>query len=141
MKKTFTVHGLQHKEISPGKGSITWLLSDEKGVPRKIAGVTTIDKAGVIETITSVYKREIPLVKRLHAVEKGDTFTLDFSDFNEKEGYAPRDVYDDMRSVEKASGLAAGAHKYLLMVGAVAVLWFTYTAFNDISMMGLNVIQ
>ena len=141
MKKTFTVHGLQHKEVSPGKGSITWLLSDEKGEPRKIIGITDIDKEGVIDTITPVYKRETPLVKRLYAAEKGDVFDIDFTEFNRKEGYKAREVYDDMRTVEKASGLAAGTQKYLLLSGAVALLWFTYTVLNDISLMGLNFTQ
>lgn len=141
MKKTFTVHGLQHKEVSPGKGAITWLISDEKGVPRKITGVTDIDNEGVIETIAPVYKRETPLVNRLYAAEKGDVFDIDFTEFNRKEGYKAREVYDDMRTVEKASGLASGAGKYLLMLGAVALLWFTYTVSNDISIMGLNFTQ
>lgn len=141
MKKTFTVHNLQHKKISPGKGSISWLLSDEKGVPRKITGVTHIDKDGVIEKITPVYKRETPLVARLYAAEKGDVFDIDFAEFNRNEGYKAREVYDDMRTVEKASGLAAGAQKYLLVLGAVALLWFTYTVLHDVSLMELNFIQ
>lgn len=141
MKKTFTVHNLQHNEVSPGRGSITWLLSDENGKPRKINGITHLDKEGVIETITPVYKRETPLVNRLYAAEKGDVFDIDFTVFNRKQGYKAREVYDDMLSVEKASGLAAGTQKYLLLLGAVALLWFTYTVLNDISLMGLNFTQ
>nr|CAA6830272.1 MAG: Unknown protein [uncultured Thiotrichaceae bacterium] len=112
--------------------------SDEKGVPGKITGVTTIDSAGVIETITAVYKREIPLVSRLYTAEKSDTFTIDFSECNEKEGYAARDVYDDMRSVEKAPGLAVGAYTCLLVSGIGFVLWLAYPFAGDVSLMGLN---
>lgn len=141
MKKIFTLHALQHKAVSPGKGSITWLLSDEKGVPRKITGITTIDPEGVIATITPVYKREAPLVDRLYSAEKGEIFEIDFTGFNDQQGYAPRDAYDDMRAVEKAGGLAANTRKYLLLLGAVALLWFTYTALNDVSLMELNFTQ
>lgn len=141
MKKTFTVHSLQHKEVSPGKGAISWLLSDEKGRPRKITGVTHLDKEGAIETITPVYKRETPLVNRLYLAEKGDVFDIDFTEFNRREGYKAREVYDNMRTVEKASGLAAGVKKYLLILGAVALLWFTYTVLHDVSLMELNFIQ
>lgn len=141
MKKTFTVHSLHHKEISPGRGSVSWLLSDEEGKPRKINGITRLDKEGVIEAITPVHKRETPLVNRLYIVEKGDVFDIDFTEFNRKQGYKAREVYDDMRTIEKASGLASGVQKYLLLLGAVALLWFTYTVFNDISLMGLNFTQ
>ncbi len=141
MKKTFTVHCFHHKEVSPGRGAMTWLTSDEKGLPRKITGITHIDEEGVIEAIVPVYRRETPLVKRLYAAEKGDVFEIDFSEFNRQEGYQAREVYDDMRTVEKVSGLAAGAWKYLLLLGAVALLWLAYTAFNDISIMELNFTQ
>ncbi len=141
MKKTFTVHSFYHKEVSPGKGSITWLLSDEQGMPRKVNGVTDIDEEGVIEAIHSVYKRETPLVERLYAAEKGDRFTIDFTEFNQREGYKSRQVHRDMQTREQVAGLATNTRKYLLVVGAVALLWFTYTALTDVSMMELNFLQ
>ncbi|PIE01560.1 MAG: hypothetical protein CSA79_00470 [Thiothrix nivea] len=141
MKKTFTVHSFYHKEVSPGKGSVTWLLSDEQGVPRKVSGVTDIDEEGVIAAIHPVYQRETPLVERLYAAEKGDRFTIDFTAFNQREGYKPRQVYHDMQTREQVAGLAANIRKYLLVVGAVALLWFTYTALTDVAIMELNFLQ
>lgn len=141
MKKTFTVHNFYHKEVSPGKGSMTWLVSDEKGVPRKVNGITNIDRDGVIDAIHPVHKRESPLVERLYASEKGEIFNIDFTEFNQREGYKPRQVQQDMRNKEQVAGLAGNTRKYLLYAGAVALLWFTYTALNDVSMMELNFLQ
>lgn len=141
MKKTFTVHSFFHKQVSPGKGSITWLVSDEKEVPRKVSGVTDIDSDGVIEAIHPVYKRETPLVERLYAAEKGDQFTIDFSEFNRREGYKPRQVQRDMQTKQQVADLASNTRKYLLFAGAVALLWFTYTAVTDVSIMELNFLQ
>lgn len=54
---------------------------------------------------------------------------------------SPGDVYNDMRTIEKVSVLAATVRKYLLLLGAVALVWFTYTALNDVSLMELNFTQ
>lgn len=120
---------------------MTWLLSDEKGVPRKVNGITNIDQDGVIDAIHPVHKRESPLVERLYAAEKGDVFTIDFTEFNRREGYKPREIQRNMQTVEQAAGLAGTTRKYLMLAGAVALLWFTYTALNDVSMMELNFLQ
>ncbi|MGB0845950.1 MAG: hypothetical protein ACPGSM_04455 [Thiolinea sp.] len=141
MKKTFTVHAVHHKEVSPGKGSIIWLLSDEKGLPRKITAITDIDDKGVIDNMQAVYKREIPLVERLHSSEKGESFTIDFSIYNQQQNYAPREAYNNMRTQEKAAGFGAIATKAALAVGALAAVWFTYAAVSDVSQMSLKLMQ
>ncbi|MEZ5536029.1 MAG: hypothetical protein R3F02_10435 [Thiolinea sp.] len=141
MKKTFTVHSFFHKEVSPGKGSIIWLVTDEKDIPRKVNAITDINQNGEIDEIYAVHKRETPLVERLRSTEKGDTFSIDFTEFNKREGYQARDVYHDMRTKERAAGLADSTRRYLWALGAVALLWFTYTALNNVSMMELNFLQ
>lgn len=132
MTKRFTVHAVYHKEISPGKGSIVWLLSDERGTPRKINGITAVDGNGVIDSIQAVYKRETPLIARLHNAQKGDSFAIDFSDYNQQCDYTPREAYNNLRGQEKASTLAANVTKVLVLLGAVVLLWFAYTAVSDL---------
>jgi len=141
MTKTFNVHAVHHTEVSPGKGSIIWLLSDEKGKPRKINAITDIDADGFIEGFHAVYKREIPLVEQLQRVEKGDNFTIDFSAYNQQKNYLPREVLDNMREQEKAAGLSANFIKFLLFAGSLSAAWFAYAAVSDVSQMSLNFMQ
>lgn len=90
MKKKFTIHEVSRKEISPGKGSMIWLLSDEKGIPRKVNAIADLDKDGVVNAIHAVYSRETPLVEALIYHFAGDELEIDFSAFNAKNRYEPR---------------------------------------------------
>ncbi|MEZ5478013.1 MAG: hypothetical protein R3E95_11195 [Thiolinea sp.] len=138
MNKTYTVHASHHKEISPGKGSIVWLISDERGMPRKVAAITSLDEQGVIETVQAVYRREIPLVERLQHTDKGSQFSIDFSRFNQDQNYLPREAYRNLRNQEKTAGLSAQVIRVLLALGTVALLWFAYTVFMDVMQMNAN---
>lgn len=131
MIKTFTIHSSYQQEISPGKGSIIWLLSDEQKRPRKIAAITDVDKQNNIVAMQAVYKREIPLVERLQERVKGDTFTIDFSAYNEQENYTPREVYDNMRVQEKTAQLGSNFTKVAILLGVLGVIWFAYHALGD----------
>ena len=132
---------MHHTEVSPGKGSIIWLLSDENGKPRKINAITDIDENGFIDRFHAVYKREIPLVEQLQHIEKGDNFTIDFSLYNEQLNYKPREVYNNMRKQEEVAGLSAGFVKFLLFAGGLAAAWFAYAATSDVAQMSLKLIQ
>ena len=138
MAKTFTVQEIQHKEVSPGKGSIVWLLSDEQGLPRKVNAITDIAANGVVDKMRPVYKRETPLVERLHYLNEGQTFTLDFSGYNQQENYAPREIYTNMRSIEKVGSLATGFTRVVMLGGLLLVCWLAYGLFTDVMQMQLN---
>ncbi len=145
MRKSFTVRDVHHKEISPGKGSIIWLLEDEKGLPRKVNAITDVAPDGVIQKMRSVYRREAFLVERLQQVVEGQTFIIDFTAYNTRENYAPRDayadprnVYADMRTRESVGKLASTFTKAAMIAGIFVVLWFFYSAVTDVSQMRLN---
>ena len=132
MIKTFTIHSTYQQEISPGKGSIIWLLSDEKKRPRKIAAITDVDKQNNIVSMQAVYKREIPLVERLQQLVKGDTFTIDFTAYNAQENYNPREMYDNMRLQEKTARLGSNFTKAAILLGVLAAIWFAFHALGDV---------
>lgn len=84
MKKTYTIQSLVCTEISPGKGSMVWQLRDagDQRV-RRVNGISTLDKQGLIESVRSIYAREAPLVEELLLYHEGDTFSIDFTGFNQ----------------------------------------------------------
>lgn len=134
MIKTFTVHAVNRKVISPGKGSVTWQLSDEKGLPRKISGIADMDAKGIIHEVQAVYSREKPLVAALmHRVE-GETFTIDFSEFNRQQAYVPRQAF---RSAPPQSSFGSffSLRRAMVILMLVCVLSFLYAAMNDVMTM------
>lgn len=82
MIKTFTLNAIEHKEVSKGKGLITYHVVDENKVPRKVAGVTTLDRKKNIKHIRAVYERETPLVNALSGLPTGKKVRVDFREFN-----------------------------------------------------------
>ena len=82
MYKSYTVKAFKFKEISCGKGTISYRLVDELGDERI---VTARAKCGLIKKIKSVeaiYHRETPLVEALANASINDVISIDFSDFN-----------------------------------------------------------
>lgn len=98
MVKTFTLYAISHQQQTPDNGLITWHVVDEKKKKRKIEGVTTLSSQGFIKSVTSLYRREMPLVEILAQRGEGDTFNVDFALFNETFGYAPREIYPESQS-------------------------------------------
>lgn len=82
MIKTFLVHAVKTTQVSPGKGLITWLVTDENRIPRKVLGVTETDEQGFVKAVKPVYSRETPLVDALKTLVRGDMVTVDFRPFN-----------------------------------------------------------
>jgi hypothetical protein len=136
MKKTFTIHSVTRSTISPEKGSISWIVSDESGRERKVSGVTTLDRDGRINSARSVYKREEPLVAELLLRNKGETFTIDFTAFNEANAFMTREAYANMYRHERLASLGQQVWRVLAVLGVVAVLWLGWTLFVSMNELG-----
>lgn len=130
MSKTFTVRAVTHKEISPGKGSIVWQLTDESGNPRNVSAITTLDTKGHIDTIQAIYKREKPLVETLRDREEGDVFTPDFSKFNREHGYVSREIYNNMNVMQSAATVGKRVNRAFVVGSMLALLWLVYYAWQ-----------
>lgn len=134
MKKTYTIQSVTHTVISPEKGSIIWQLVDTADDrQRKINGITTLDKDGVIEVARSIYAREAPLVEELLLHHEGETFTIDFTEFNKAQGYINREIYANMKKCERLTCLAQRVGQVLAVAAAVAVLWLGWTLFVSVN--------
>ncbi|HRJ52025.1 MAG TPA: hypothetical protein PLE99_04585 [Candidatus Thiothrix moscowensis] len=131
MKKTYTIQTVTHAVISPEKGSIIWHLLEPDGRQRKVNGITEIDKAGLIDSARSVYAREAPLVEALLPRNEGETFEIDFTEFNRAQGYINREIYADIQRCEKLSCLMKRVGRVLAVVGVVVVLWLGWTFYNS----------
>lgn len=131
MKKTYTIQSVTHNAISPQKGSMVWQLLDaDDGRLRKVNGVTTLDNAGLVDSVRSIYAREIPLIDELLLHDAGDSFTIDFSEFNQQQGYVERDMYRDMyrdmQNCEHLSNLSRRTWRVITVVVLLVVLWLSW---------------
>lgn len=127
MKKTYTIQSVTHNAISPQKGSMVWQLLDaDDGRLRKVNGVTTLDNTGLVDSVRSIYAREIPLVDELLLHDSGDSFTIDFSEFNQQQGYVERDMYLDMQNCEQLSNLSRRTWRVIAVVVLLVVLWLSW---------------
>lgn len=137
MTKTYTIQTVAHTAVSPGKGSITWQLQDKAdGRVRKVSGVTDLDRNGAIESAHSIYVREAPLVEELLRHYEGDTFTIDFTGFNQAQGYIHREIYANMRKRERLGLLSHKAWRVLAVLSLLTLLWLgwsMYASFNKFS--------
>jgi hypothetical protein len=101
MIKTFLVHAVKATEVSPGKGLITWLVTDENRIPRKVMGITETDERGVVKAVKPVYSRETPLVEALTPLVRGDMITIDFRPFNLTHDYEGRIAYSPVDAEQR----------------------------------------
>lgn len=123
MKKTYTIQSLVCTEISPGKGSMVWQLRDSADERlRKVNGISTLDKNGLIESVRSIYTRETPLVEELLLRHEGDTFSIDFSSFNQAQGYINREMYANMQKCERLSCMVGKLWRVLAVMALLVVL-------------------
>jgi len=106
---------------------MVWQLLDaDDGRLRKVNGVTTLDNAGLVDSVRSIYAREIPLVDELLLHDSGDSFTIDFSEFNQQQGYVERDMYLDMQNCEQLSNLSRRTWRVIAVVVLLVVLWLSW---------------
>ncbi|WP_028487602.1 hypothetical protein [Thiothrix lacustris] len=123
MKKTYTIQSIVCTEISPGKGSMAWQLRDNADERlRKVSGISTLDKNGLIESVRSIYTREAPLVEELLLCQEGDTFSIDFSDFNQAQGYINREMYANMQKCERLSCMVGKLWRVLAVMALLVIL-------------------
>lgn len=134
MKKTYTIQSVTHTVISPEKGSMVWQLLDAAdGRLRKVNGVTTLDKAGLVDSTRSIYLRETPLVEELLLLNEGDTFTIDFTGFNQAQGYINREMYANMQQCERLSCLTRKLGRVLAVAGVLIVLWLGWMLYGSMT--------
>lgn len=131
MKKTYTIQSVTHTAISDEKGSIIWHLTEPGGRQRKVNGITSLDKVGLINSARPVYVRETPLVEALLPRNEGETFTIDFTEFNSAQGYINREIYANMRRSERLACMVSKTGRYLAVAGLLIVLWLTWTFYNS----------
>ncbi len=131
MKKTYTVQTVTHTPIAEDKGSIIWHLLEPDGRQRKVNGVTTIDKDGLIDSARSIYAREAPLVEALLPYNEGETFTIDFTEFNKAQGYINREIYTNMQRCEKFACMVHRVGRVLAVATVLVVLWLGWTFYNS----------
>lgn len=98
MIKTFLIHAVKTTQISPGKGLMIWLVTDERRIPRKVMGLTETDDQGLVKTVKPVYSRETPLVDALSTLVRGDLVTVDFRPFNLTNYDGERLVYERLNT-------------------------------------------
>lgn len=93
MIKTFTLKAIDHEQATPQSGLITWHLVDENNHKRVVKAITELSRLGFIKTIRPRHDREMPLVEVLSYHVEGESFQVDFSNFNATHGYKPREVF------------------------------------------------
>ncbi|HIP80808.1 MAG TPA: hypothetical protein EYH16_00145 [Leucothrix mucor] len=83
MIKTFSLDKIEETQLSDKKGTMIFHLTDESGESRKVTGLTFLDENKVAKGITSVNKRELPLIQNLFEMELKETIDLEFKYFND----------------------------------------------------------
>lgn len=133
MKKTFTIQQITHKVVSPQRGSLTWLLSDEHQQARKVNAITVLGRNQAIAEVRAVHVREMPLVDALLNQEEGETFALDFTAFNHDHGYAEREVYANLQTCEQLGKLGSSIWKVLATGGVLVCLWLAWLLYGSMT--------
>jgi len=82
MIKTFTLNKIEHQINSPGKGTLTYTITDETGYSRTVSGISILDENRNIKSINPTHKRELPLIDTLSHLKETEKFSLDFSSYN-----------------------------------------------------------
>lgn len=147
MIKTFTLHSIEHKEVSRGKGLITYHVVDENNAQRKVAGITTLDRKKNIKKIKAVYEREIPLVNALLDLPVGKRVRVDFREFNKtfkRKGSNPTNrgtAYTDnalMDGFKSSSYLLPMLLKYSAIALVIYFFFMGYLSFNELISSGIH---
>ncbi len=134
MKKTFTILSVRHKVLAKKKGLMIWQLRDENNQLRKVEAFTILDKNEFIKGFKAIHAREVLLVEELNHHVEGATFEIDFTHFNEAQGYLKREAFANMQQREKINELSNRVTRILLMTSfivLVALCWQAYTAITS----------
>lgn len=82
MYKSYTITAFKFKEISAGRGTISYFLVDELGEKRTVTAKAKCGFIKKIKSVEAIHHRETPLVQALANAAINDTIAIDFSEFN-----------------------------------------------------------
>ncbi len=87
MIKNYTIKETRFKEISTSKGSLRYVLEDERGERRTVMAIAKLGLTKKIKSVQPIHNREMPLVEALSKASLNDSISIDFLAFNK---YTPR---------------------------------------------------
>ena len=90
MEKVFTVNSIKYHLDSPTSNFIEWALVDERQQQRVVKGKAELTIQGYVKEIVPINRREMPLIEALTQHKPGESFGVDFSNFNKNFGYQNR---------------------------------------------------
>ncbi|MEH6455179.1 MAG: hypothetical protein V7749_02585, partial [Cocleimonas sp.] len=80
----YTVTGYNFIEISRGKGSIEYQLTDDFGNNRIVTAMAKLNLLKKVSSVSPIYHRELPLIKALSKAKLNESVIVDFSEYNKK---------------------------------------------------------
>ncbi|MGK0270495.1 MAG: hypothetical protein ACI88H_001141 [Cocleimonas sp.] len=80
----YTVTGYNFTEISKGKGSIEYQLTDDFGNERTVTAMAKVNLFKKVSKVRPIYHRELPLIKALAQTQLNDSVIVDFSEYNKQ---------------------------------------------------------
>jgi len=80
----YTVTGYRFTEISRGKGSIEYQLTDDFGNERTVTAMAKLNLLKKVSSVSPIYHRELPLIKALTQTKLNQSVIVDFSEHNKK---------------------------------------------------------
>jgi len=82
MLKTYMIEKVVEEQLSETEGLMTFYLVDENGDCRTVSGNTYLNESLQPQGITTLSKRELPLVDTLFASRHKKTIDIEFESFN-----------------------------------------------------------
>jgi len=80
----YTVTGYNLTEISRGKGSVEYQLTDDFGNERTVTAMAKFNLLNKITRVRPIYHREFPLIQALAHTNLNQSEIVDFSEYNKK---------------------------------------------------------
>lgn len=101
MIKIMTINNFHRTSLADKREQYTWSITDEKGQQRQVHAHAQINEQQQIESYRPLNVREIPLVEILLKHRIGDTFTIDFTEFNQRHCYNQRSTFHNKIQQER----------------------------------------
>ena len=80
----YTIIGCNFTEISSGKGSVEYRLTDDFGNERTVTAMAKLNYFNKVSSVRPIYCRELPLIRALAQTKLNQSVTVDFSEHNKK---------------------------------------------------------
>jgi len=111
MLKTFMIEKIEEEVCSDSTGKMIFHLVDENGDCRTVCGMTFLDKNGEAQGISSVSKRELPLIENLFSERHKKIVDIEFEHFNkvydrEQDKTINQIAYEKVLQMEKEKKLS-----------------------------------